>query len=196
MRIHTDNITLRDVFEAARIAGVEFGRCDQKGSRSRARAFDVTLRGDSNRRPNHGTSRSADRFDCGEYAATWDQWGVFLSVLFDLDPLAFTPYDADRASFHERTADRFQASGILGGRPTRQQRNDPTCPLFGAIRVPQYASLVDQNVATGYVWRLRGSYWPADAHGDHRFEFEAPFVQKCSKCSATARYDVPRRSAS
>lgn len=131
MRIHTNTLTSTDLYDAARIARADL-ELTTHGSRKRARAFNVTLRGESRRRPNMGKYGAGD-----EYAATWDQWGVFLAELFDRDPSVFTPYDKDADFFDRRTAGRF------------------------------------------------GNGWPEDAHGDHTFRPDAPYVQKCTKCSAT-----------
>lgn len=108
MRIHTDTLTASDMTDAAGIARVQFSRFTDHGSRSRARSFDVLLTGESRRRPNSGDrGRSGD-----DYAATWDQWGVFLAVLFDRDPKMVTlSYYADAEDFHRKTADRFTGSG-------------------------------------------------------------------------------------
>lgn len=103
MRIHSDTLTMLNLYEAARTARVEFDRFDAKGSRKRDHAFDVTLFGESRRRPNNrGTSGPDD------YAATWDQWGVFLAFLFNLDPDMATPYYADADEFDYRTNRRFE----------------------------------------------------------------------------------------
>lgn len=104
MRIHTDGLTEDDVRDAARQAGVTFGRLTEHRSQSHARAFDVTLRGNSNRRPNPG---SRGNWTDDERAATWDQWGVFLGILFDRDPYAMTDRKETRHAFRERTAYRF-----------------------------------------------------------------------------------------
>lgn len=111
MRIHTDRLTMSDLFDAAKIARVEFDRLDQKGSRSRDRAFDFTLTGESRRRPNNRGQGDPDA-----YAATWDQWGVFLGVLFDRDPKMVTPYYKDAAEFDYRTDYRFNPDGNDRGR--------------------------------------------------------------------------------
>lgn len=101
MRIHSDTLTSLNVYEAARIARAEV-EVTSHGSRSRNHAFNVTLTGESKRRPNSGKRGAGD-----DYAATWDQWGVFLAMLFALDPTMVTPYYADADEFHERTSDRF-----------------------------------------------------------------------------------------
>lgn len=101
MRIHTDRLNTTHLWEAARIARVEMDLTSH-GSRKRDRAYNVTLRGESRRRPNSGKGGAGD-----DYAATWDQWGVFLAVLFATDPDMVTPYYADAEEFHHRTLDRF-----------------------------------------------------------------------------------------
>lgn len=139
MKIHTDVLTNRDLIDASLIARVEFDKWRDRGSRIRDHAFEVTLFGESRRRPNN-----RGRFDADQYAATWDQWGVFLAVLFDRDPHMFTPYYADADHFHRATGERFRVEG----------------------------------------------YWPADAHGDHRFTFTGtPYENACTKCSAVRRWE-------
>lgn len=107
MRIHTDLLTTSDIHSAALIARVDYaeGGFTIHGSRKRARAFNVLLTGESRRRPNGG-KRGAIRDDV--FAATWDQWGVFLSVLFEADPEMVTPYYKDSDEFHHRTDGRFE----------------------------------------------------------------------------------------
>jgi hypothetical protein len=85
MRLHTDTLTRYDIREAAGLAGATLADWTPKGSRSRDHAFEVKLLGSSSSRPNMGTA-SGDRFDRDEFAATWDEWGIFLGVLFDRDP--------------------------------------------------------------------------------------------------------------
>jgi hypothetical protein len=104
MRIHSDDLTHTDLLDAARIARVYFDRQTLHGSRSRDHAFDVILTGESKRRPNRGTS--ADRYN-PDYAATWDQWGVFLAVLFERDNEMSVPYYDSYSAFHYQTGHRF-----------------------------------------------------------------------------------------
>lgn len=103
MRIHSDTLTDRDMMDAARIARVHFDRYLNTGSRSRHHGFDITLTGESRRRPNGGNRGAGD-----DYAATWDQWGVFLAVLFDRDETMIATYYADAAEFHYKTDCRFE----------------------------------------------------------------------------------------
>lgn len=104
MKLHTDLIKSLDLYNAAAQAGrgvdVSF---TSKGSRSRDHAFDVTLTGTSSRRPNSGRSGASD-----DYAATWDEWGMFFAHLYEIDPqMKCWAYD-DANDFHFKTAARFR----------------------------------------------------------------------------------------
>lgn len=98
MRIHTDKIELRHIHAAMSEAQVSPIRLTLHGSRSRDHAFDVKLTGLSNRRCNGDTD---------EYAATWDQWGVFLGALYQMDPDMKVPYYDSRDHFNYVTDYRF-----------------------------------------------------------------------------------------
>lgn len=82
MRLHTNTLTSRDLYAAlgARgMRGVHFYKCDDYGSLTRNRAWEVRLEGSvSNRLLNFGDGHST--------AATWDEWGIFLGELFRRDP--------------------------------------------------------------------------------------------------------------
>lgn len=148
MRIHSDTLRVSDLNEAARIARVDM-EFTTHGSRKRDHAFNVNLIGESRRRPNGG-NRGANS---DAYAATWDQWGVFIAALFDVDPNASMTYYDGSDDFHYRTAHRFNPDG-----------NDRSADD-------------------------RSGYWPADAHGDHRFKYDGiPYEQSCTKCSAVRRW--------
>lgn len=79
MRIHTDVLTRHDLADAFRTAGVTPIHATEHGSRSRSRAFEIALTGTSAYRTQWG-----GRSD--QPAATWDEWGIVLGVLFDRDP--------------------------------------------------------------------------------------------------------------
>ena len=99
MRIHT-SLSRAEVL-ACRPETAYFSKLEERGSRSRERAFDVILTGSSNRKQNTGDPYSADR------AATWDEWGVFFGRLFNADPDA-TCYAYDgHDDFNWKTGDRF-----------------------------------------------------------------------------------------
>ena len=132
MRIHT-RLTRDEMTAAlAGTAGAYFDDLSQHGSRKRDRAWEVKMRGTSARRPNFYNGD-------GSYAATWDQWGVFLGNVFRADPDATVPGVYDSADDYSRkTFGRFDSPGM-----------------------------------------------PADAHGDHKFDYNGtPCVNGCKSCSA------------
>jgi hypothetical protein len=105
VKIHSDVLTYQDIWDAAQAAGPEvFVRASQRGSRKRSHGFEVSLTGTSTRRPNN---REAWR-ETDDYAATWDEWGMFLAYLFDKDPDAIVPgvYESGD-DFHFKTGERF-----------------------------------------------------------------------------------------
>ncbi len=114
MRIHTDAITELEARKAARLAGVGFTRFGLHGSRSRDHAFDVILTGSSNRRQN--TRGATD-----DMAATWDEWGIWLGILFNLDPAMTIPAAYESAEhFHWATGGRYKAGNL---RPSTAHAN-------------------------------------------------------------------------
>jgi hypothetical protein len=113
MRIHTDKITTIDVYRA--VIGMHGVSVDvtEHGSHSRARSFDVSLTGTSGRRTN--TGRYGAPVDDDTFAATWDEWGIFLAYLFSVDPNAWAggtrkrPIYDGREDFHSATGGRFRS---------------------------------------------------------------------------------------
>jgi hypothetical protein len=103
MRIHSDFIEQIDLQKAAHVSNVGFTRLGLHGSRKRDHAFDVILTGSSPRNQNMGGS---------DKAATWDEWGVFLGVLFGLDPKMVTPYYADAEHFDWSTGNRYRGGDL------------------------------------------------------------------------------------
>lgn len=107
MRIHTNLITGVDIYAATHnLPGVTV-TATEHGSRSHARAFEVRLEG-------NGSHRNSGRYgaDTAEQAATWDEWGAFLSALYEIDPNALWgsqkhPVYRDRAHYHYLTNWRF-----------------------------------------------------------------------------------------
>ena len=101
MRIHSDKLTYRDLLDGAALAGVDLVDCDSVGSRSRAKAFKLGLTGTSCYRTNFGGDHQA---------ATWDEWGMFLAHLYEVDPEfhcgARSYKNAEH--FHWMTGNRFR----------------------------------------------------------------------------------------
>lgn len=105
MRIYTDTLTADDVTAAATSRGMRrvVATLEPRGARKRARAFDVHLTGTSSRRPNDGHGNGSH----AGYAATWDEWGMFLATLYEADPdMIAHPYTG-AAHFHAATCGRF-----------------------------------------------------------------------------------------
>lgn len=106
MRIHTQ-LHDRALYDATLEAHVTFARFETHGSRTRRFAYDVILSGAvSNRHMNSGRY-GALSFDDG-YCATWDEWGIFLAQIFDLDPIAHCYAYMGAEDFHYKTGDRFR----------------------------------------------------------------------------------------
>lgn len=105
MRIHTDQVENIDLDRAAFHAGVTFGRKTRHGSRTHKWAWDVTLLGNSRRRPNNNDWSGDD------HAATWDQWGIFLAHLYVEDSTlrCHGAYEDD-GEFSYKTNGRFDLS--------------------------------------------------------------------------------------
>lgn len=102
MKLHSDFLEASDLRLAARHAGVRFTTFEERGSRSRAARFDVILSGSSSR--NQNFSRGS-----GNKAATWDEWGVFLAILFFLDPrMVSTDHYSSGEHFDWATAGRYR----------------------------------------------------------------------------------------
>lgn len=78
-----------------------------RGSRSHVRSLDVYLTGTSSRRPNNRGAHGGY-----DYAATWDEWGMFLARLYAADPAMVAgtvarPIYANAEHFRWATAGRF-----------------------------------------------------------------------------------------
>lgn len=105
MRIHTDEVTNLDLDRAAFHAGVTFAKKTVHGSRTHKRAFEIVLRGNSRRRPNGGDYGADDG-----YAATFDQWGIFLAHLYVEDSTLRCWAYEDDGDFSRKTDGRFDLS--------------------------------------------------------------------------------------
>ncbi len=100
MRIHSDILTAADYVTAARRADVTIIKLDAKGSKSRLGAHDVALSG-------HGVMGGMYG-NLGYATATWDEWGMMLNHLFDVDPDArIAKIYEGREYFHWATGYRF-----------------------------------------------------------------------------------------
>lgn len=121
MRLHTDTLTASNIYAAASAQGMRGVSVDvvSRGSRIRGHAFDVHLTGTSSRRTNTG-HRGAEHYG-GDFAATWDEWGMFLGALFVADPFMVagsglkSAVYAGAAHFRDMTVGRFIDDDGRGG---------------------------------------------------------------------------------
>lgn len=106
MRIHTDTLTQADLYRTLP-AGC-YLEASQKGSRKRARAFEVSMSAAPGT-DSHGIKRcyatNSGRYGTGyAKAATYIEWGDWMVALLDIDPAAIIgPYDG-AADFVEQTS--------------------------------------------------------------------------------------------
>lgn len=114
MKVHSDTLSPLIMHHAAVETGVTLEKCVEKGSRKRKRGFEFSLSGSSNRRPNSGRNGADD----DRFAATWDEWGMFLNRLFEADPNATMTYYEDQDDFRWQTDRRFDTL-----KPADQCRN-------------------------------------------------------------------------
>lgn len=115
MRIHTDliydNHIWRAVVEDTGLAaqGVWLDKCEEHGSRSRARAFDVALV--ASPRPGRMRRRNMQHIKQDPpdvVAATYDEWGFFIRALFERDPDAIIGAYKGVDDFHGQTHGKFR----------------------------------------------------------------------------------------
>ena len=124
MRIHTDApdtaalclVALTDAKAAGKISpDVEFDQLKRSNSRSHRSAADVHLvsytggKGtEHNHRPNSGTYGADGREDV--WAATYDEWGWFLSYVYAADATAKTSADKTVEAFDARTEGKYSSA--------------------------------------------------------------------------------------
>lgn len=99
MRIISSTLTHADLSRAAAAAGAQVIQSDVIRTR-RSQGFEVTLSG-------HARSRTQRFRD--HRAATYRQWGVFLSALYAIDPTMHAGPYADADSFDAQTRGEFPA---------------------------------------------------------------------------------------
>lgn len=117
MRLHSDTITSDTVFdtvrrlrEEGRITGV-YATTAMGGSRSRRHGLTLKVTADPRKGRRRFTNSGYAGADTDDYAATWDEWGIILGALYDLDPNMTGDYYADREHYHWATGGRFEDGG-------------------------------------------------------------------------------------
>ena len=104
MKIHTDKLTREDLYAHLPV-GVGLDLVPV-GSRKRGQGFVVSLsylgqggRGSGRRPKNSGCAGSPRTF-----AASWDEWGIWMAALYEIDPDAIIGTYKDRGDFYGTTA--------------------------------------------------------------------------------------------
>lgn len=107
MRVHT-SVEYGTLSDAARAAGVML-TASRHGSRTHDHAWEIRLTDGAGRARTNSGKHGAGH----DVAATWDEWGIFLARVFDVDPdtrvgsVAYPVYtDAD--AFHIATDWRYE----------------------------------------------------------------------------------------
>lgn len=117
MRLHTDVLDhgkvydiIGDLTKQGKITGV-WAEHMWHGSRSRAHGFDLRLTADPRKGRRRFTNSGYAGATDGEYAATWDEWGIILAALYEADPNMTGDYYADAEHYHWSTGNRFRDGG-------------------------------------------------------------------------------------
>lgn len=107
MRFHSDILTASTVAKIVQgTSGPYINTATDHRSRSRKGAVELKLFGSSSRYPNFGRN---DNYDM---AATWDEWGVVIGKMFEIDPeMTCRNYDGAE-DFHHQTGDRFRNGNL------------------------------------------------------------------------------------
>lgn len=147
MRLHTNVITYRDIYEAARIGTDVWAEITEHGSRTHKRAFEVKLHG-------NGVTGGGYR-DRDDTAATWDEWGIVINNLYKIDPYAVwgsvkRPVYSDADDFHWQTGDRFKTLKWEDQHKTRHAWRTPEDAWWGAV---DWWGAVEQSCKCGAVRR-------------------------------------------
>ncbi len=101
MKLHTNTLEHGDLVAA--LPDRVYARPLRTGSRKRDHGFIVYLEGSSPRRSQH---------DREAFAATWDEWGMWLAALYDRDPEMIAGQYGSREDFYDTTA-KWRPRGML-----------------------------------------------------------------------------------
>lgn len=111
MRLHSNVLTVSDIIKAARdVAPGVSATAQAHGSRTHRAAYEFRVVG------NGPTGAGFSSPDLGP-SGTWDEWGVVLARLFDLDSRMVAgrvnaPTYADADEFHGMTVNRFRSGSL------------------------------------------------------------------------------------
>jgi hypothetical protein len=154
MRIHTNTLIHKDFTDAAHKAGVDIVELSEHGSQSRTKAFKFQLTGSSAFRSQWGNN--------GLQAATWDEWGIFLAHLFDVDPDAHTGKYSylSSAHYHWVTGDRFRTLTPSQQHKRHKWQYMPLLPGdFNDANTRSFYAVAQCNCGATQRWILHGHTW-------------------------------------
>jgi hypothetical protein len=99
MKVYSDILTREDLYVA--LPADVYADVRNINTRKRARGWEVHLEGLGAR---HTRKRNSGNYGAGhEMAATWDDHGVWMAALYEIDPLAQIACYSDRDNFYEST---------------------------------------------------------------------------------------------
>jgi hypothetical protein len=118
MRLHSDVLTQRDLFDAAMISGLHSRGAYVESvtlhrSRSRARGMEFRLASDRSNQYRNSGQYGAEVW--GPKAASWDDHGVWMAELFDRDPNAIIGPYKGRDAFHCATKEAYIKDAVGQG---------------------------------------------------------------------------------
>jgi hypothetical protein len=125
MKLHSDYLKENDVFMALRNTRdsglmqdtIGFTQFAFEGSRSHRVGYLIQLgtydqiMEDGKKRHYKNSGYSGADSDSSLWAATYDEWGWFISAIFTLDPDAKFGYYKNAKHFHEMTKSKFELEG-------------------------------------------------------------------------------------
>jgi hypothetical protein len=152
MRIHTNTLIRKDFRDAAHEAGVSIVELSEHSSQSRARAYKFYLSGSA--------GRPGNRRD--EQAATWDEWGIFLAHLFNIDPNAHTGKNGYLSAehYHWVTSDRFRTLTPSQQHKRHKWQYMPLLPGdFNDANTRSFYAVAQCNCGATQRWILHGHTW-------------------------------------
>lgn len=108
MIVHSDTLTRDDLYACLPADVMIADIRELRNPRKRARGWEIHLEGYGSR---HTRRRNSGYYGATEvdaighygYAATWDDHGVWMAALYEIDPLAAIACYANRDDFYEKT---------------------------------------------------------------------------------------------
>ncbi len=108
MKVYSDTLTREDLY-ASLPSDVYLDAQEIRRPRTRARGWTVYLEGLGDR---HTRNTNSGNYGAGSHkAATWDDHGLWMAKLYEIDPMAKIAHYDSRSDFYDSTA-RYQPVGV------------------------------------------------------------------------------------